>query len=336
MNAIRGFQELGKEMGSVSDKEMAKLGEGLLNAASRAAKTDGSLYIEHIERNLIDVNSENFYSITGVESLKLSIDTFGLQQPLIVQRKSDGRYKLMGGERRLTAIDQLIQEGKWNGNIIPCVVQDYHKIELPLDEGEKEKLGLITTNREQRKYSDADLANEIRELKKIYTKLRAAGVTSMVIGMDEKGDEVREQIKGVPTKKLVADKLGISTGKVAALEKIENQGTAELKKALQENRISAVTASEAVELTKDQQKALTSKTEGEIRMEDVRKYQKGKSSKGEVTISPPSWKKMTETLKHAVAQMEKEEFYRCGDVTRRKLVAAVKTIDILFVQADGE
>ena len=195
VNAIRGFSSLGKEEEIDEPVQRTKLGEGLLNAASKALYAD-SIYLEYIPRDQIDVNEKNFYTIGDVSSLKESIYTCGLGQPLIVKKLEKGRYRLLSGERRLTAIDQLIQEGKWKTEI-PCVLQDFEKINLPmLSDEQKEMYCVITTNREQRDYKDADLMNEIMHLKKIYTELRKAGVDDILVGLDEKGDEIHRQVKG--------------------------------------------------------------------------------------------------------------------------------------------
>ena len=46
----------------------------------------------------------------------------GLREPLGIKANGSG-YKLIEGERRLTAIDKLIAEGKWDMDI-PCIIRD--------------------------------------------------------------------------------------------------------------------------------------------------------------------------------------------------------------------
>lgn len=257
---IEKFRGLNNEEAGTS------VGAGLLNEASREKEAD-KLKIIYISRDQIDTNDRNFYSIGNIDSLKKSIETIGLKEPLMVHQKSDGRYKLLGGERRLTAIDQLIEEGRWKQEI-PCVQQDYDKVNLPVPDELKEIYCIITTNREQRDYTDADLANEIRELKTLYACLRESGIDDIIIGMSDSGDEIHRQIKGIKTKDLLAKDLGVSTGRIASFDKVENNGTDALKKAVQENRISIVAADAAASLSPEEQNELVA-THDRIKPSDV-------------------------------------------------------------------
>lgn len=54
----------------------------------------------------IDVNPNQprkYFDKAELESLAISIKENGLLQPLTVRKKSDGRYELIAGERRLRA-----------------------------------------------------------------------------------------------------------------------------------------------------------------------------------------------------------------------------------------
>lgn len=261
MERFRGYK-------GQDSKETVSVGAGLLNAASKELEAD-LLKIVQIRREDIEVSQNNFYSIANIDSLKQSIVTIGLKQPLMVHKKDNGKYKLLGGERRLTALDELIAEGKWN-QPIPCVVQDYDKVKMPVSDEMKEMYCIITTNREQRDYTDADLANEIKELRKLYAELRKSGADDIIIGIGEDGNEIKKIIKGVKTKNLIAKDLKISSGRVASFDKVENNGSEELKQALSENRISIVAAEEALKLSKEEQKRLLEESDGEIKLSDVK------------------------------------------------------------------
>ena len=58
--------------------------------------------IEYIPLDLIDGDSENFYSLSEIESLANNIATVGLQQPLRlrVHPTEEGRYIAVSGHRR--------------------------------------------------------------------------------------------------------------------------------------------------------------------------------------------------------------------------------------------
>ena len=83
-----------------------------------------------------------------------------------------GTYKLLGGERRLTAIDLLIEDEsvtEWTKDtLIPCVVRGKDAVKLDLSDENKERYAIITTNKEQRIYTDADRYMEIQEWKKSF------------------------------------------------------------------------------------------------------------------------------------------------------------------------
>ena len=87
---------------------------------------------------------------------------------------------LLGGERRITAIDKLIEDPnvqEWNEDtLIPCVIKNLEEIDLPLSDEAKEQYALITTNKEARKYTDSDRYIEVMAWKKIIDELRANGV----------------------------------------------------------------------------------------------------------------------------------------------------------------
>ena len=94
--------------GVTKDKEeRVQVGAGLL---SEVSKNQVATKVIQVPRNLIDKNPNNKYSIRGIASLANSIRDYTLVEPLHVSRKPDGRYLLLGGERRLSAIDRLIAD----------------------------------------------------------------------------------------------------------------------------------------------------------------------------------------------------------------------------------
>ena len=95
VNSIRG-----NENGKV------RLGEGLLNDAS---KDIIKMRIVNLERDKIRKNPSNNYSINDIDSLAESIKNYGIASPLNVTKLEDDSYMLLGGERRITAIDKLIE-----------------------------------------------------------------------------------------------------------------------------------------------------------------------------------------------------------------------------------
>ena len=117
---FRGLDSLKADQ---TEEPTLKVGAGLLNDKSK-----NDLKISYLNRDDIEKNEMNKYSIAEINSLAWSLDHTGLIQPLHVKAMENGKYKLLGGERRLTAIDQLIadpENTKWTqDSLIPCVVKD--------------------------------------------------------------------------------------------------------------------------------------------------------------------------------------------------------------------
>ena len=169
-------------------KEKFKVGAGLLSDISKGSVV---MKVVNIPREQLQKNPKNQYSISGITSLAESIKQYGLLQPLHVMETENG-YRLLGGERRLTAIDTLIKDdavSDWTEDtLIPCVVKDAEDVKLDLSPENKERYAIITSNREQRAYTDGDRYMEIQEWKKIIDELRSKGI-EYINGVDEEGNE---------------------------------------------------------------------------------------------------------------------------------------------------
>lgn len=247
---IRGVNS---ETAKKEQSEKIQAGAGLISDVSRNAV---KMKIEHVSRGEIDKNINNHYSIKDVESLAWSIRTMGLLQPLHVTKKADGRYLLLGGERRITAIDSLIADPEvedWNeDSLIPVVVKDTKDIDLPLSNELKETLSIVTTNKEARKYTDGDRLQEIRDWKKIIQALREAGIESFP-SVDESGESIEIQIHGEKTRDVLAKTTGLSRGLINSYEKVENQGSNGVLEALLNNQITVKTATDLIDKADSQE-----------------------------------------------------------------------------------
>ena len=162
---------------------------------------------------------------------------------------------LLGGERRITAIDKLIEDPnvqEWNEDtLIPCVIKNLEEIDLPLSDEAKEQYALITTNKEARKYTDSDRYIEVMAWKKIIDELRANGVDTI------KMEDQSIQIKGEKTRDILSRTTGMSQGQIQRFNKVENNATTDLINSMLDDQISIGVASRAVEiLTPDEQNSL--------------------------------------------------------------------------------
>lgn len=59
----------------------------------------GEMRVEQIPLAEIEENENNSYAQTGIDELAESIKVIGLQQPLVVRRKTEGGYLLLAGHR---------------------------------------------------------------------------------------------------------------------------------------------------------------------------------------------------------------------------------------------
>lgn len=267
-----------------NQEEKVQVGAGLLSEVSKSqvAKTI------NVPRHMIDKNPNNKYSIRGITSLANSIRDYTLVEPLHVSRKPDGRYLLLGGERRLSAIDRLIADKEvsdWTEDtLIPCVERGTELIKLPLSEENKERYAIVITNKESRKYTDSDMYIEIQLWKDIIDDLRTKGI-EYIDGSDEDGEENRIRIQGETTRDILTKTTGLSRGQVNKFEKVDKRGSDALKDALLNNDISVSVAAKAVDdLNEDEQAdlAIASKNKS-IRSGDVKKYKKTSAKKKQIT-----------------------------------------------------
>lgn len=78
----------------------------------------GEMRVEQIPMAEIEENESNSYAQNDIDELAESIKVIGLQQPLVVRRKTDGGYLLLAGHRRRNALALLDRK------TAPCIVLD--------------------------------------------------------------------------------------------------------------------------------------------------------------------------------------------------------------------
>lgn len=293
-------------------KEKFKVGAGLL---SESSKETVMMKITNIPRGEIEKNPENKYSITGIPSLAESIKQYGLVEPLHVAEKENGVYRLLGGERRLTAIDMLIADERvteWTEDtLIPCVVKGIQEVKLDLSPENKERYAIITTNKEQREYSDSDTYMEIIEWKKIIEELREKGI-EYIDGRGEDGKENPITIKGAKTRDILSKTTGISRGQINKFETVDKNGSEKLKNALLDGKLSIAAASKAVkELSEEEQDAVAEAVE---KGEDITGTEIVNRSKKTYKITP---EKFQEDIQRVVTVLDKKGIVLDGNAQEK-------------------
>lgn len=142
----------------------------LLNTQSQTPTPAGQkMQVVMVPRELIMANPDNkkIYIVGDVSGLKDDIRENGVRQPLEVIRWANG-YKLIGGERRLTACKQLADEGDKRFESLPCLILD--------SRGElDDKIALITANATARDLTDGERVAQYEALKDALTRKKKAG-----------------------------------------------------------------------------------------------------------------------------------------------------------------
>lgn len=178
-----------------------------------------SMQVVMIDRKNIVVNPDNrkIYVIGDVSRLKEDIKTNGIRQPLEVVDLEDGNYKLIGGERRLTACKELAKEGDDRFEVLPCII-------LQSKSPDDDKIALITANATARELTDGERLAQYEVLKEILTRRKKNGD---LVG------KVRDELCRI---------LGLSAGAAARLNAISENCDEKTKQQLRSGEISLMGA----------------------------------------------------------------------------------------------
>ena len=217
----------------------------IFNESTQLAKTDASFVTVNIED--IERNKENFYSITDIDTLKHSIKTAGLQEPpVVLPQNSEGKYVLLSGERRYTALKQLVEEGYTEFSSIPCKVVNPDDLKVNLSYDEKVRFLIVTTNSEQRDLTNEDILQQIKVLRNTYTSLK------------KNGEEVPNT-----TRAFLAQSLGMSETQVQRYTSIEKNLMYNFFELFCEDKLPISVACEIAKLDISTQEALYEKYKDE-------------------------------------------------------------------------
>lgn len=299
ITSIRGME-------NIKEKE-ENIGEGLLSEVSKGGK-EKRVEID-IPRNLIKKNPKNKYSIEGIKPLAESIRVRGVIQRLEVKAEDDGTYMLLGGERRITAVDMLIENPdvpEWTeSSLVPCILTVVENINMKLSYEGKERYAILTTNAWNRKYNNADKVNEMEEWRSIVTELRENGVDS-IVGYDEEGNEKEIKIKGEKTRDILTEVTGASRGTINNIEQVQSKGSKELIDAMMGNNIAISVAAQAVkELNEEEQKTLAKASVTEkITAKDIKKFRETNVGKNDKVITPQKFRKDIKGINNLIKNNE--------------------------------
>lgn len=191
----------------------------LLNTQSKTAIPAGQkMQVVMIDRGQLHRNPDNrIYIIGDVSRLKEDIRANGIRQPLEVVELPFGGYKLIGGERRLTACEELAKEGMEGFDMLPCVIRESK-------DADDDKIALITANATARDLTDGERLAQYEALKEVLSRKKHFGQLQ---------GKVRDELCRI---------LGLSTGAAARLNAIAENCDENVKHQLRDGEITLMGA----------------------------------------------------------------------------------------------
>lgn len=129
----------------------------------------GREQIEYISLSLIDEDPNNFYQLSDLDELAANIAFCGLQQPIRVRQKEDGRYIIVSGHRRRAAVAMLAVEDPQRWQEISCIV------ERDAVSPSLQQLRLIYANSNTRKMTSAEISQQAEQVEKLLYQLKEEG-----------------------------------------------------------------------------------------------------------------------------------------------------------------
>ncbi len=129
------------------EKEQAR------DANTLSVVSDSSSFVVPVD--LIEVEEQARKTFDDLEELAETIREHGQLQPILVQTKPNGKYLLVGGERRLRAIRDVLME-----KTIRATVEEKDLGSLDI------RLKQLVENKQRKDYPPLELAEELSELKK--------------------------------------------------------------------------------------------------------------------------------------------------------------------------
>lgn len=317
------------KIGKKIEESKVELGKSYLNEESLKFR-DTRKKTEYINLDQIVPNPDNKLSMERVPWLMQDIAMNGLLQPLVVVQMDDGKYMLYAGHQRFEAIRRLHESGKY-GDTVEVKVADLNTLNLPEEVSLKirKKLLLRSANiqRGNGYATDADRYVVINDWKEIYEELRRCGVEVLEYGLDD-DQQMNQQIKGVKTRELVSQQVGISPAQVEKFDRVENRGTEELKEALKENKISVATAAEVASKPKQEQEEILKKIKNTKEITSQNKI-----TGDDVLLAEKSIKTATSPMPESIEQKETDADKDQHMLTKKTINSDLKKVFKLLKDA---
>ena len=213
------------------------LSQGMLNQVSQNVKKANELEaknnfnVQYIDIKDIERNKKNFYEIVNVDELAEDIKMNGLNHNLVVRKLDNGKYELISGERRYTALTQLVEQGNEIFALVPCKVIEANDIDS--------EIILIQANAQTRELTEIEKLEQVKRLTELYKTKK------------KNGEKVPGKIR-----EIIANDLKLSPTQVGRYERINKNLIPELKEILENGNLTIANASEFSSLSEDNQKVI--------------------------------------------------------------------------------
>ncbi|CEJ75460.1 ParB protein [[Clostridium] sordellii] len=212
------------------------LSEGMLNGISKNTEKLSTLEakenfkIEYIDIDNIVRNEKNFYEIVDIEDLAEDISINGLNHNLVVRPIKEGKYEIISGERRYTALKELVDKGDEKFKKVPCKISDLNDLDS--------EIVLIQSNAQSRELSETDKLKQVQRLTELYKLKKQKGET---VG------RIRE---------IISKDTGLSPTQVGRYTTINKNLIPELKSVLEQGKLTINNASEFAVLSEENQRVI--------------------------------------------------------------------------------
>lgn len=266
------------------------ISQGMLNSVSQNVKkaneieAKNNFNVQYIDIKDIERNKKNFYEIVNVDELAEDIKMNGLNHNLVVRKLDNGKYELISGERRYTALTQLVEQGNEIFALVPCKVIEANDIDS--------EIILIQANAQTRELTEIEKLEQVKRLTELYKTKKKNG----------------EKIPGKIRDK-IADDLKLSPTQVGRYERINKNLIPELKEILENGNLTIANASEFSSLSEDNQKVILEIINNKVEI-----------SKEEATELKVKLKKLEQEKADELKRLENEKLVEIKKIENEKSV----------------
>ena len=266
------------------------ISQGMLNSVSQNVKkaneieAKNNFNVQYIDIKDIERNKKNFYEIVNVDELAEDIKMNGLNHNLVVRKLDNGKYELISGERRYTALTQLVEQGNEIFALVPCKVIEANDIDS--------EIILIQANAQTRELTEIEKLEQVKRLTELYKTKK------------KNGEKVPGKIR-----EIIANDLKLSPTQVGRYERINKNLIPELKEILENGNLTIANASEFSSLSEENQKVILDIINNKVEI-----------SKEEATELKVKLKKLEQEKADELKKLENEKLVEIRKIENEKSV----------------